>query len=300
GTSSYVFESVEVLLEDVAHLRQEGVSCGVSDVCDGFPVNVVMCKHSGSVDVPVSASKTPSQRPNSLELPAYREMGVFRRPSPGSTSHPWRVKVPGRGRGLLCQGGSERLSGEKTTSDSDSVGVTRRTLEKVAPVCAGEPDVEDLWCCEIEAYARLTEETPAFLAPLPLTGVAPRTGHLCSQDIKGTEEESRAKRRSRFSSCDSGTTKSSLKHIGTNTNQYGLYGKTRAQEDAKPIHEREKKRWREARWGIRNSLLTLRQERREAKERQKTATGSTLETGETQSGSLWRELVEIRTEEICV
>ncbi|KAJ8014954.1 hypothetical protein DPEC_G00021130 [Dallia pectoralis] len=86
-----------------------------------------------------------------------------------------------------------------------------------------------------------------------------------------TEEESRAKRRSRFSSCDSGTTKSSLKHIGTNTNQYGLYGKTRAQEDAKR-YMREKEEMERERDRIRNSLLTLRQERREAKERQKTAT----------------------------
>ncbi|XP_012988892.3 actin filament-associated protein 1-like 1 isoform X2 [Esox lucius] len=92
-----------------------------------------------------------------------------------------------------------------------------------------------------------------------------------------TEEESRAKRRSRFSSSDSGTTKSTLKHTGSNANQYGLYGKTRAQEDAKR-YMREKEEMERERDRIRSSLLTLRQERREAKERLKAATENQRES----------------------
>uniref|UniRef100_A0A4W5JYI0 Uncharacterized protein n=1 Tax=Hucho hucho TaxID=62062 RepID=A0A4W5JYI0_9TELE len=81
-------------------------------------------------------------------------------------------------------------------------------------------------------------------------------------------------RRSSFSSSDSGRTKPglALKRTGSNANQYGLYGKTRAEEDAK-LYLREKEELERERDGIRNTLLTLRQERREVKERFKTATG---------------------------
>ncbi|XP_028316158.1 actin filament-associated protein 1-like 1 isoform X2 [Gouania willdenowi] len=74
-------------------------------------------------------------------------------------------------------------------------------------------------------------------------------------------------RRSSFSSSDSDRTKPlvSLKRTGSNANQYGKYGKTRAEEDAKCLL-REKEELEKERDGIRYALVTLRQERREAKE----------------------------------
>ncbi|KAM9850278.1 actin filament-associated protein 1-like 1 isoform 2-T2 [Aulostomus maculatus] len=80
------------------------------------------------------------------------------------------------------------------------------------------------------------------------------------------------KRRSSFSSSDSDKTKPlvSLKRTGSNANQYGRYGKTRAEEDAKR-YLKEKEELERERDGIRNTLVTLRQEKRELKEEVKTA-----------------------------
>uniref|UniRef100_A0A3B4U8V5 Actin filament-associated protein 1-like 1 n=1 Tax=Seriola dumerili TaxID=41447 RepID=A0A3B4U8V5_SERDU len=80
------------------------------------------------------------------------------------------------------------------------------------------------------------------------------------------------KRRSSFSSSDSDRTKPlvSLKRTGSNANQYGRYGKTRAEEDARR-YLKEKEELERERDGIRNALVTLRQEKRELKEELKTA-----------------------------
>ncbi|XP_068182218.1 actin filament-associated protein 1-like 1 isoform X2 [Antennarius striatus] len=74
------------------------------------------------------------------------------------------------------------------------------------------------------------------------------------------------------SSSSSGRNKSlvPLKRTGSNTNQYGRYGKTRAEEDAKR-YLKEKDELERERDGIRNALVTLRQEKRELKEEMKTA-----------------------------
>lgn len=58
-------------------------------------------------------------------------------------------------------------------------------------------------------------------------------------------------------------------------NQYGRYGKTRAEEDAKR-YLREKEELERERDGIRNSLVTVRQEKRELKEELKTASGKRM------------------------
>ncbi|XP_054647239.1 actin filament-associated protein 1-like 1 isoform X3 [Dunckerocampus dactyliophorus] len=81
------------------------------------------------------------------------------------------------------------------------------------------------------------------------------------------------KRRSSFSSSDSDKTKplNSLKRTGSNSNQYGRYGKTRAEEDAKR-YLKEKEGLEKERDGIRNTLSILRQEKRELKEQLQTAT----------------------------
>uniref|UniRef100_A0A674E0R2 Actin filament-associated protein 1-like 1 n=1 Tax=Salmo trutta TaxID=8032 RepID=A0A674E0R2_SALTR len=85
------------------------------------------------------------------------------------------------------------------------------------------------------------------------------------------------------------TSDHSPKHITHYANQYGLYGKTRAEEDAK-LYLREKEHLERERDDIRNTLLTLRQERREAKERFKTAT-------EEQKGSVSERVSQL--EEAC-
>ncbi|XP_029917171.1 actin filament-associated protein 1-like 1 isoform X2 [Myripristis murdjan] len=81
-----------------------------------------------------------------------------------------------------------------------------------------------------------------------------------------------AKRRSSFSGSDSGRTKPvvSLKRTGSNANQYGRYGKTRAEEDAKR-YLKEKEELEREKDGIRNALVALRQQKRELKEELKTA-----------------------------
>uniref|UniRef100_A0A3Q1FWE2 Actin filament-associated protein 1-like 1 n=1 Tax=Acanthochromis polyacanthus TaxID=80966 RepID=A0A3Q1FWE2_9TELE len=98
-----------------------------------------------------------------------------------------------------------------------------------------------------------------------------------NEDIQSGENRrqqsgNQGKRRSSFSSSDSDRTKPlvSLKRTGSNANQYGRYGKTRAEEDAKRYHN-EKEELEKERDGIRNALVTLRQEKRELKEELKTA-----------------------------
>ncbi|KAM6977882.1 actin filament-associated protein 1-like 1 [Aplochiton taeniatus] len=80
-------------------------------------------------------------------------------------------------------------------------------------------------------------------------------------------------RRPTSCSSDSGKTDPdlALKRSDSNDHQYGRYGKTRAEEDAKR-YQREKEELERERDGIRNALVTLRQEKREVKEEAKTAT----------------------------
>ncbi|KAJ8254709.1 hypothetical protein GJAV_G00196300 [Gymnothorax javanicus] len=84
------------------------------------------------------------------------------------------------------------------------------------------------------------------------------------------EEEQEAdpvRRRSSFSSRDSEKVRpeASVKRHGSNANVYGKYGRTRAEEDARRFL-RDKEELERERDGVRNALLLLRQERREARE----------------------------------
>nr|XP_020449342.1 actin filament-associated protein 1-like 1 isoform X2 [Monopterus albus] len=94
-----------------------------------------------------------------------------------------------------------------------------------------------------------------------------QSGKNCRQ-----QSGNQGKRRSSFSSSDSDRTKPlvSLKRTGSNGNQYGRYGKTRAEEDAKR-YLKEKEELEKERDGIRNALVILRQEKRKLKEELKTA-----------------------------
>ncbi|XP_033977220.1 actin filament-associated protein 1-like 1 isoform X1 [Trematomus bernacchii] len=93
-----------------------------------------------------------------------------------------------------------------------------------------------------------------------------------SGENRRQQSGNQGKRRSSFSSSDSDRTKPlvSLKRTGSNENQYGRYGKTRADEDAKH-YLKEKEDLERERDGIRNALVTLRKEKRELKEELKTA-----------------------------
>ncbi|XP_031158389.1 actin filament-associated protein 1-like 1 isoform X1 [Sander lucioperca] len=93
-----------------------------------------------------------------------------------------------------------------------------------------------------------------------------------SWENRRQQSGNQGKRRSSFSSSDSDRTKPlvSLKRTGSNANQYGRYGKTRAEEDAKR-YLNEKEELERERDGIRNALVTLRKEKRELKEELKTA-----------------------------
>ncbi|XP_076595721.1 actin filament-associated protein 1-like 1 isoform X2 [Chaetodon auriga] len=100
---------------------------------------------------------------------------------------------------------------------------------------------------------------------VPNESEQPRENHRQQSGNQG-------KRRSSFSSSDSDRTKPlvSLKRTGSNANQYGRYGKTRAEEDAKR-YLKEKEELERERDGIRNALVTLRQEKTELREELKTA-----------------------------
>ncbi|MCI4379905.1 hypothetical protein PGIGA_G00233830 [Pangasianodon gigas] len=92
-----------------------------------------------------------------------------------------------------------------------------------------------------------------------------------------TEENERlkngylVKRRSASSDRSMDKPQITLKRHGSNANQYGRYGKTRAEEDARR-YLREKEELEREKDHIRNALLLLRKEKREAKERMKVAT----------------------------
>ncbi|KAF7662823.1 hypothetical protein LDENG_00226350 [Lucifuga dentata] len=68
-----------------------------------------------------------------------------------------------------------------------------------------------------------------------------------------------------FSSSESDRTKQIVSLTGSDANQYGRYGKTRAEEDAKR-YLKEKEELEREKDGIRNALVTLRKEKRELKE----------------------------------
>ncbi|XP_055080616.1 actin filament-associated protein 1-like 1 isoform X2 [Periophthalmus magnuspinnatus] len=93
-----------------------------------------------------------------------------------------------------------------------------------------------------------------------------------NEDMQSEQCGNNGKRRSSFSSSDSDRTKPpiSLKRSGSNANQYGRYGKTRAEEDAKR-YLKEKEELEREKDGIRKMLLVLRQEKKELKEELKTA-----------------------------
>ncbi|XP_043113020.1 actin filament-associated protein 1-like 1 isoform X5 [Puntigrus tetrazona] len=93
------------------------------------------------------------------------------------------------------------------------------------------------------------------------------------QENERLRGRAQTKRRSSFSSSDTGkpSPQITLKRHGSNANQYGRYGKTRAQEDARR-YLKEKEDLEKEIDSIRSSLISLRNKKREAKEKMKGAT----------------------------
>ncbi|XP_061091111.1 actin filament-associated protein 1-like 1 isoform X2 [Conger conger] len=90
---------------------------------------------------------------------------------------------------------------------------------------------------------------------------------------QGAEPVTVVKRRSSYSSGDTEKQQVSVTRHGSNANLYGRYGRTRAEEDARRGLQ-EKEALERERDAVRNHLLLLRKERREAKEELKsTAVG---------------------------
>uniref|UniRef100_A0AAV2MLC5 Actin filament-associated protein 1-like 1 n=1 Tax=Knipowitschia caucasica TaxID=637954 RepID=A0AAV2MLC5_KNICA len=102
------------------------------------------------------------------------------------------------------------------------------------------------------------------------TSCSPDYDDVPHEDMQA--EQDLGKRRSSFSSSDSDRTKPSvsLKRSGSNANQYGRYGKTRAEEDAKR-YTKEKEELERERDGIRKTLVVLRQEKKQLKDELTTA-----------------------------
>uniref|UniRef100_A0A674E1T3 Actin filament-associated protein 1-like 1 n=1 Tax=Salmo trutta TaxID=8032 RepID=A0A674E1T3_SALTR len=157
-------------------------------------------------------------------------------------------------------------------------------------ILKGGSEVAALEACSSEELGRwlgvLLVETGTATDPESL-----HYDYVDVETIANIQDAARHSFLSSFTSSDSGRTKPglALKRTGSNANQYGLYGKTRAEEDAK-LYLREKEHLERERDDIRNTLLTLRQERREAKERFKTAT-------EEQKGSVSERVSQL--EEAC-
>lgn len=85
---------------------------------------------------------------------------------------------------------------------------------------------------------------------------------------EGNEKMYTIKRRSASSDRSSAKPQISVKRHNSNANQYGRYGKTRAQEDARR-YLKEKEELERERDSIRNALVSLRKEKREAREKMK-------------------------------
>ncbi|KAJ8281532.1 hypothetical protein COCON_G00040510 [Conger conger] len=89
--------------------------------------------------------------------------------------------------------------------------------------------------------------------------------HSLQAEDQGAEPVTVVKRRSSYSSGDTEKQQVSVTRHGSNANLYGRYGRTRAEEDARRGLQ-EKEALERERDAVRNHLLLLRKERREAKE----------------------------------
>ncbi|XP_038137181.1 actin filament-associated protein 1-like 1 isoform X1 [Cyprinodon tularosa] len=143
--------------------------------------------------------------------------------------------------------------------------------------CATDPESLHYDYVDVETLAHIRDAARnSFLwaTSSSSTSTDSRTYDEVPAEVTQTREKSvnQGRSGSSFSQSDFDQAKSlvSLKRTGSNTNPYGRYGKTRAEEDAKR-YLREKEGLEKERDGIRNALVTLRQQKRDLKEELKVA-----------------------------
>ncbi|KAF7206264.1 actin filament-associated protein 1-like 1b [Nothobranchius furzeri] len=120
------------------------------------------------------------------------------------------------------------------------------------------------------------------------------------ESVGDEDVESKAgqvRRHASFSSRDSEKTEqqAAIKRHASNVNQYGRYGKTRAEEDARR-YLRQKEELEKQKEELRNALISLRREKREIKEEMKSATGHSVEKRFAELETLCKQKEEERVE----
>ncbi|KAM6907495.1 actin filament-associated protein 1-like 1 [Xenentodon cancila] len=97
-------------------------------------------------------------------------------------------------------------------------------------------------------------------------------------DVDVENKASQVRRHASFSSRDSEKTEqqATVKRHTSNVNQYGRYGKTRAEEDARR-YLKQKEELEKQKEELRNALISHRREKKEVKEEMKTGTGHDVE-----------------------
>ncbi|XP_071762313.2 actin filament-associated protein 1-like 1b isoform X1 [Centroberyx gerrardi] len=105
------------------------------------------------------------------------------------------------------------------------------------------------------------------------------------------------RRHASFSSRDSDKTEqqAAIKRHASNVNQYARYGKTRAEEDARR-YLRQKEELEKEKEELKNTLVSLRKERKEVKEEMKNGTGRGVEQRFAQLEALCKQKEEERVE----
>ncbi|KAM9788533.1 actin filament-associated protein 1-like 1 [Neosynchiropus ocellatus] len=120
--------------------------------------------------------------------------------------------------------------------------------------------------------------TTAGAASSSSTSTDSRTYDEVYESVAEGDAEGQARRRASFSSRDSAKTElqAAVKRHTSSANQYGRYGKTRAEEDAKR-YGAEKEELEKQKEKLRSSLISLRREKKEVKERMKADAGPAAE-----------------------
>ncbi|KAF7662524.1 hypothetical protein LDENG_00233740 [Lucifuga dentata] len=127
-----------------------------------------------------------------------------------------------------------------------------------------------------------------------------RTYDEVYESVTEGEVESRAgqvRRHASFSSRDSDKTEqqAAIKRHASNVNQYARYGKTRAEEDARR-YLKQKEELEKKKEELRNTLTSLRREKKEVKEEMKSGTGHGLEQRLEELDALCKQKEEERVE----
>ncbi|XP_041657801.1 actin filament-associated protein 1-like 1 [Cheilinus undulatus] len=120
------------------------------------------------------------------------------------------------------------------------------------------------------------------------------------ESIEDGDAESRPgqiRRHASFSSRDSEKTEqqAAVKRHASNVNQYGRYGKTRAEEDARR-YLKQKEELEKQKEELRNALISLRREKKEVKEEMKSVTGHSVEQRLAKLETLCKQKEEERVE----